>query len=355
MARFRALQRLYDDLVAEGITGERRAFGRGLAIVAEHTCGVDIKTYLRDETAWDRDAFQDRRHADYRFTYSERSWEEQRSYLDAAVNALDPADRTRADAALRQLEASTEPDELGGWTVEFDPGTGDIAALASPAGAHLAGVGGSLMGYRYESYDAADVAAHMASYLTERPDWALLDHGKPGLRQAATARSARYATRLAEGARTVDAEANALLGAPRRIDFGFRAIDARQLEVTVTLLDKPANRMPEASFLTFTPIGAADWEFLKTGLWQQAGNVAGHGGGQLQAVFGVRSGGISLTPLDTPLVGPADLPFMAYHPAPPSFAGGLRFNLHNNKWGTNFPQWWGAARFRARFVLSLER
>jgi hypothetical protein len=62
--------------------------------------------------------------------------------------------------------------------------------------------------------------------------------------------------------------------------------------------------------------------------------------------------GFELTPLDTPLVAPlAD--FMAYDPAPPDFSRGLRFNLYNNKWGTNFPQWW-EGDFRARFLLALE-
>src|SRR5690606_37758169 len=48
VARFRALQRLYDAFEAEGLTPSRLAFGRGLTLVAEHTCGVDVKTFLRD-------------------------------------------------------------------------------------------------------------------------------------------------------------------------------------------------------------------------------------------------------------------------------------------------------------------
>jgi hypothetical protein len=62
---------------------------------------------------------------------------------------------------------------------------------------------------------------------------------------------------------------------------------------------------------------------------------------------------VCLTPLDTPLVGPADATFMRFNPEPPRFDAGLRFNLHNNKWGTNFPMWWGAERFTARYVLTL--
>lgn len=54
MSRFLALQRVYDRFATDGLTASRLAFGRGLAMVAEHTCGVDIKSYLRDEKAWSR-------------------------------------------------------------------------------------------------------------------------------------------------------------------------------------------------------------------------------------------------------------------------------------------------------------
>jgi hypothetical protein len=30
----------------------------------------------------------------------------------------------------------------------------------------------------------------------------------------------------------------------------------------------------------------------------------------------------------------------------------VRFNLHNNKWGTNFPMWW-EGDFSARYRLSV--
>src|SRR5690606_8691237 len=87
LAQFRALQRLYDGF-AENLTPERRAFGRGLTMVAEHTWGVDIKTYLRDTTAWDRTDFERARASDYRFAYTEQSWQEQRDYLTAALSHL---------------------------------------------------------------------------------------------------------------------------------------------------------------------------------------------------------------------------------------------------------------------------
>ena len=148
LARFRALQRLYDGFAAEGLDARRLAFGRGLTLVAEHTWGVDIKSYLRDDTAWDRPAFAEARAADPRFAYTEASWAEQRAYLDAAVAELSPGDRARAAEAL----AATEPSppaiptpsrstelHLDGWRIEIAPDTGDVRTITTPGGARLRG------------------------------------------------------------------------------------------------------------------------------------------------------------------------------------------------------------------------
>lgn len=371
---FLAMRRLYDGFVGEGLRPAQRAFGRALTLVAEHTCGVDVKSYLRDEVAWDRAAFEKARAADFRFAYAEESWAEQRAYLDAAMRELDPEDRRVAGAevsALATQEIAAAPleglkHEIGGWEVAFDGATGDIAALTAPDGLRLEGVDASLFGYRYESYDETDVSAHLATYLTESPEWAVLDHGKPGLERASTRRSAALAPELQEIGRAArgglvvrlgmpEIAANTL-GAPARLDYLVTREGSGGLVFTVQLWDKPANRMPEASFFRFAPAGASGWEFLKTGLWQEAGRVARYGGGWLQAVASVRGRvpecELRLTPLDTPLVGPADAQFMCFNPEPPRFDAGLRFNLHNNKWGTNFPQWWGGD-FKARFRLEV--
>ncbi|MDO8359493.1 MAG: DUF5054 domain-containing protein, partial [Devosia sp.] len=262
LARFLALQRLYDEFVCEALTPRRLAFGRGLTLVAEHTWGVDIKSYLRDETAWDRAAFEAARQSDARFAYSEASWTEQRVYLDTAMAELDTADLVRAREPLGALDTSQQfGDDLAGWQIERDPSTGDIVTLSSPNGAVLRGDDGSLLGVRYESYDARDVAAHMDGYLTQREEWALLDHGKPGLDWARTARSEPFKPHADNGILIFDPDAHQLLGAPRLVELRFKPIDGQRIEASVVLHDKPANRMPEATFVTFTPAGVSGWEF----------------------------------------------------------------------------------------------
>jgi hypothetical protein len=221
------------------------------------------------------------------------------------------------------------------------------------------------MAYRYESYDSAALQLHLDSYLQHREEWAILDHDKPGLAAARTARSADFVPGLL-GVSAADGDpcivvrmpddAHRDFGAPERVEIIARALDDRHLELTVTLCNKPANRMPEASFLSFTPQATAGWLYRKMALWQPGDRIARRGGGQLQAVSAVRTraGGHTLTlePLDTPLVAPAGSAFLPFSQEPPDLSAGIRFNMHNNKWGTNFPMWW-EGDFTARYVLSV--
>jgi hypothetical protein len=370
IARFRQLQRLYDGYAQDSLTPERLAFGRGLAMAAEHTCGVDIKTYLRDEKAWDRPDFERARQSDHRFAFTEASWAEQRHYIDAAVAGLGHEDRGEAQRVLAELEAGPAPAgaliqanelRMDGWVLALDAATGDVVSITTPDGAALGGQDGALLGYRYESYDSAELQKHLDSYLQHRIEWALLDHDKPGLEHAKTAQNAVYAPRFAgvAGATAIGvlpADAHGTLGAPRQVELTARPLDGRRIELSFVLRDKPANRMPEASFITLTPAGATAWDYHKLGLWQDGARIARKGGGQLEGVSAIRSriGGVQLTvtPLDSPLVAPATSPFMPFAPEPPDLSQGVRFNLHNNKWGTNFPMWW-EGDFKSRLVLEL--
>ena len=354
-ARFLALQRQYDRFANEGLTPSRLAFGRNLAMVAEHTCGVDIKTYLRDDKAWSRKDFEAARASDYRFTYSEASWAEQRAYIDEAVAMLDGEDRKAVDATLSSLAAPALPKlsgraetiRAGRWAAHVDPITGDLTTLMTPAGRRVGGRDGSLIAYRYESYDATDMARHMDTYLTHRQEWAVLDHDKPGLAASGADVSKVFAPSLtaAEGSAVILSmpdEASTLYGAPPLVSLHLEE-DGEALLVALVMRGKPANRMPEASFLSFTPSGEAKWSFRKMGLWHHSDRIAQSGGAQLQAVTAVQceAAGISLIiePLDTPLVAPQNWDFMTFCKTRPSYAEGIRFNLHNNKWGTNFPMW----------------
>ncbi|WDR01304.1 DUF5054 domain-containing protein [Devosia algicola] len=369
LAQFRALQRLYDGF--ETLTPPRRAFGRGLTLVAEHTWGVDIKTYLRDDTAWDRPAFEAARRGDYRFSYAEKSWVEQRDYISRTIEALSGADRAAAESSLAELmpapATAFKPGTRlvdNGWTATLDPSTGDIDRLVAPDGRALEGRSRSLMGYRHESYDWSELQRHLDSYLQHREEWAILDHDKPGLAKARTAHTGSFAPIHdgvgADGRTAVSRlpeQARQQLGGSDRHELSVRGVDANTVEISLVLRDKPANRMPEAGFLTLTPALAERWQLHKLGLWNSGDNIARRGGGQLQAVDAVRadtpSGQLTVSLLDSALVAAASAPFMPFQQDVPDYDQGLRFNLYNNKWGTNFPMWWeGTIIFRVLLTLT---
>ncbi|MGB3335779.1 MAG: DUF5054 domain-containing protein, partial [Devosia sp.] len=254
--------------------------------------------------------------------------------------------------------------EDNGWSADLNVGTGDIVRLVAPNGRVIEGRAGSLLGYRHESYDSAELQRHLDSYLQHRDEWAILDHDKPGLANAHTAHTAVFTpTHLGVGldGNTAIAElpsdARSQLGGPARHELSIRGVDSQRVEVTLVLRDKPANRMPEAGFLTLTPEGAENWSLLKMGLWHDGLNMARRGGGQLQAVEAVRTmtraGELEISLLDPALVAPASTPFMPFQSGVPDYGGGVRVNLYNNKWGTNFPMWWeGTAVFRVVFTLA---
>jgi hypothetical protein len=354
LARFRALQRLYDRF-AEDLTPARLSFGRDLALVAEHTWGVDIKSYLRDATAWDRPAFEAMRKSDYRFRFVERSWAEQRAYLDRAVANLAPPDRALAEAALAETDPVAPAGGLSdrGWSATLAPATGDVMEITAPSGARLTGQDGPLFAFRHESYDADDIRLHMDSYLMHGEEWAILDHGKPGLESARTAESGVWAPEPAQGGFTMPERARRALGAPDSVGYSLRA-DGDALILTLTLRGKPANRMSEAGFLHVTLAGAACWQVRKMGLWHD--DYVRRGGARLHAAEAVRSCGgipdVTIDLIDAALVAPVAGGFMPWLPDGPDWSQGLRVNLYNNKWGTNFPMWWeGEARFRFRLSL----
>jgi hypothetical protein len=310
------------------------------------------------------------RRTDYRFAYTEQSWAEQRTYIDTALSHLDADDRRAADQVLSQAEvsAAASPDgaeatlRSGGWRADLVSATGGIAAIVAPDGTRIDGMDGELFGFTHESYDWTELQRHLDSYLQHRDDWAILDHDKPGLQRARTARTETVVpvasgTRSAAVMAMLPIKAHEEIGAPARCDIAIRALDDHRLEVTLTLRDKPANRMPEAGFLSITPNNAASWQFSKLGLWHDSGAIVRKGGGQLQAVDAVRTTiagqRMRIDLLDAALVAPAATPFMPFQPERPNYARGLRVNLYNNKWGTNFPMWWeGDAGFR--FILTLE-
>ncbi len=380
VSRFMALRRLYGKWTHESLTPQRLEMGRRLCMVAEHTWGIDIKTFLRDETAWDRKDFEAARKSDPRFALVEHSWREQEALIDDAVSVLSSQDREVAasaaarvhpqpsDAAVRRQRSLA----LGDGELEFDLDTGGLCRVRFPNDCELTSARGQFAALAYESYDAQDFREYADSYLTRSAHWCIQDHGKPGLEHALTANSGHFhpdwlGVADEDGCRVIgkfqfSGVAADDLGAPSAPEIRYRFVDRNTLRVTVCLFEKPANRMPEATFLTFAP--AADpesWCFRKLGHDVNPRAVVMNGNRQMHAVqsascktsFGLH---LKITPLDCPLAGPAEVPFLPFWRGEVTMRKGIRFCLHNNKWGTNFPMWCeGNLAFRFHLMLAAAR
>ena len=373
MAKFRANQRLFEKMPS----GARRsAFGRTLLEVAEHTWGVDVKTYLRDASAWDRRNFDLARKTDPRFSYVEGSWAEQDAILDRAQAQLTREETSTLDLppsapAIVPIETIQERIQLERFELTFDPQTGALRQVDEDGATRIAADcdGPGLFAYTQESYSAADIADYLDSYLTHPYRWGIRDHGKQGLATASSQRHAEFIASQPQIATQSDAvwiatslpqDAVTDFGAPSRVLTGYSPT-ANGLAVTVHLIGKKANRQPEAGFLGFYPDGIDRLTLLKLGIAIDPCDVALNGNRQLHAVTSIAmhqagQATCALDPLDSQLFNIGKQPFLIHAGELPSSITGGRFVLFNNKWGTNFSMWCeGDLAYRFLLRLGLDR
>ena len=115
-----------------------------------------------------------------------------------------------------------------------------------------------------------------------------------------------------------DAVAAKELGAPSACEVRYRFVDNHTLEIMVCFFDKPANRMPEASFLSFAPaVDPSSWRFQKLGYKVDPTAVILNGNRQLHAVEAIECKDmqgeyVAIIPLDTPWLVPPKRHFFRF-------------------------------------------
>jgi hypothetical protein len=367
-----------------------RGFHEHLLLVAEHTWGMDEKTHLPDRTRWARADLPALR-AEPRTAAYEASWAEQRAYVEAAVDAIGSDGlRRAARAALSALRSPVPPFdagptvapgavvELGAWEVAVSPVTGALVHLRDRVtGRVLADAGHPVGLLAHQAFSAADYDRYLAGYVQARPEdewWAVEDNAKPGIDAAGAAsawwepveavahRARPWSGTFAPAALVVRLrlpdDAASRSGAPATATLVVADLSPPEGPSTLGLElrwdDKPANRLPEATWLGVRPVVADPAALVLDKLGQDVSplDVVPGGGRHLHAVGeGVRwpgpDGVVALRTLDAPLVAPGRPRLLDPEPALPDPAEGVWLGLHDNVWGTNFPMWSeGPARFR---------
>lgn len=367
MARFRELSRLYARWIRDGRldpdSDTAIDFAVRLGMISEHTWGTDVKVFLKNWDKYDFDAFTAARDLP-EFRYMERSWLELDENIDKAIALLPEPLRREAEQAVSPIgkvactpitehDRDRRTDDYGRYTFL----SGKLECL--------------LGGIAYQTFSADDYTQFQDAYLTRRVQWAFEDNGKPGLEHS-SARSAVIEARV-EGC----VVSGGRQGRRIRCGLAFPAderIDARVLpegmqveylvapggksvDMTFTLFRKPANRMPEAYWLSFRPESLVGIVAEKTGSPVDLLDVVPGGNRQMHGIDGyvdlkTRQGTLRISSPDAPLLVVGERNALNYSTRESDLDQGVHFCLYNNLWGTNFSMWWeGSLQFRFRIEV----
>lgn len=376
---------------------EYSAFSDALLCIAEHTCGIDSKIGLGDYENYLKPDFNKARARDmvvskYPFrefpvnynailmrenaSYSmmEKSWSEQRGYIEKAVCALKDAHSVQARNALSALmpekpeviigEEYSGALRFGGYELEINE-YGGIGKLTFD-GEDIVRKNNNPI-FEYRSYSTADYDYWFANYIRNidiNASWGYGDFGKPLLKYADgeyptgrffyNAEAVRVETAEDYVRAAVELKCDGSLcekaGAPRTVQI-FYTLGEKGLKISVSWYGKDANRLPEAIYLHFYP-DAEKLELVKTGEKIDYKNVASMGGRNLHATEKCTFGKFELVNCHSPLISVGRGKIIEYdNKIEDAEKDGVSYVLCDNLWGTNFPLWYSDnARFDFRLM-----
>ena len=365
---------------------EYKSFSDALLCLAEHTCGMDSKTYFsdyghylkkdfirarkRDKVSF-RHLFSDmpqsilplvslfdgRRKRGY-YSVIEKSWAEQREYIAKALSSLSAEHKKEAEEKIALLIPEKEEKfegngkstaEYGRWKLEINE-KGGIGSLSFGDEGVIRSNNDSLITYRsFCNKDYDYWLTHYSRDLHETAIWALGDFARPNLKifegkYPAGCFDYRVSKIYAcENQVKVNLECDKRLcdelGAPRLIQVIYTLTD-KGLTVNVSWYKKDANRLAEAIYLNLFP-DADSVMLTKLGCEVSPDEVAEKGGKNLHAVQSVSFKDYRIVNHHSPLVSFGRGKILEFDNKNESVRkDGVSFVLQNNVWGTNFPLWY---------------
>jgi hypothetical protein len=199
-----------------------------------------------------------------------------------------------------------------------------------------------------------NLAGRFLCNMDENKGWAVPDYCKPGLESSDTPINSvthkpvmDMAMQIINGALcwkgTYSSSPVALAGCPEACEVTLHPLAEGKLLLTAKLLDKHANRKPEALSLQISFYTSAAVLLQKIGTWISPELVVEGGNGRCHSVQCIRVTGQDggcwlLEPLDTPLVALGSPDLLDF--SRPGKFDRLYLALYNNLWGTNFKMWY---------------
>lgn len=343
------------------------------ALFEEHTWGADVKTWLGKDRIYDKEDFIKARSTEP-YQFMERSWKEQSARMRKASDVLESVSEllpvpAAPEESLCEIIYSGNNSEIIAETdryqMRFDSANGCITSVFDKninAEVMKSRSGKGVFSYRYERAGIEDITEFLRTYGYRFTDWGILDYGRSNYPECDHLTFAPIFDRY-----------EAL---PDRIRFHFHTEesaekygDCRSLTLTVCfpkgqgisveleLHDKQASPFIEAgSFII--PLAEESRYLISRPCAEvdprtQIVHCANHAFYCLEdkaAAIG-RNSRVTVFPKDTPLMSIGSSGLYEYNAEfPENREPELRFNLFNNMWGTNFPQWI-EGDFRYRFTI----
>lgn len=403
-AALRELMRLKSEWLADGSmernSKEYTGFTDNILCIAEHTCGMDTKTYFADYDSYLKADFQRARERDKiivkhpfrdfpynilniinkthnKCSYSiiEKSWLEQRKYIDKAVSYLSAEHKGQAQKALSSLVPGyclslKDSENFNGTVKAFGyelqiNGFGGIGRLTCDGKEIIKNNDRPFAEYRsYTSKDYDFWISHYTRNFAKNRGWSYPDFARPLLKYAdGKYPEGRFYYKMTDASVKADDDsvkvlvnlkcdriACELAGAPRTIQTLY-TVDRKGVSFEVLWLDKDANRTTEAIFLHLYPV-VNDFSLIKLGSKIDCNKVASMGGRNLHAVekciCDSSAGVYEIKNLHSPLVSLGQGKILEYDNKIESVEDdGISYVLYDNVWGTNFPLWYEEnARFK---------
>lgn len=367
MARYREVQRLYTQWVKTGklnpSSDEAMRFALRIGFIPEHTWGVSNGIFFRNFDAYDYDSFQ-RALKTAEFKHAELSWLEVDENVNVALSYLPKELQQEAEAALRPIE-NPQPQTIVGSNRPKD------LTLKGELKTTLANQPITLGKVTFNSYSAQDYKNYQTQYMRSEQQHRSASFHKPKLEKSPAKRATLEAEVKAvsevtkEGVRKI----NALLAFPNdpRVDarllpesiYANYSINSSKnsIDYSLTLYNKPANRMPEDYFVTFTPEQITKIVVEKMGQEVDVMDVVEGGNRQMHGIdnyveFTTKNGRIRITSMDAMIATLGKCETLYFTTEQPDLSKGVHFNLFNNWWCTNFNLWWAGSityRFKIEF------
>lgn len=409
-ASLRELMRLKREWLNNGSmmknSDEYIGFSDALLCIAEHTCGMDSKTHFADYENYLKKDFQKARKQDvvkikhpfrdfpynilniinkakdgrknHAYSVIEKSWQEQRNYINLALSYLNEEHKEQAEKALSGLIPASPvklPDNdsfcktitCDKWKFELNA-NGGIGCLSFGNDEIIRKNNEPIIEYfSFSNDDYKYWLSHYSRNLEKTAVWALGDFARPLLKYA----DGKYPT--GRFSYTVDKTANLgsdkiavnlkcdeslcnELGAPKLVQIIY-TLDDSGLKTDVSWFGKDASRLTEAIYMHLFP-SSNNIRFSKIDDIVEPNSAVSMGGRNLHAVFDAKlecsNQSYKIINHHSPLISIGRGKILQFdNKLENAEKDGITYILYNNVWGTNFPLWYeDNAHFE--FNISLE-